>query len=142
MWKKPSIFETLCLQEFLAILSFTKNLVIWLPLEITLEKVNITSSVASSTGVGLQWKPPDTLKLGEHVKSYVIEIVDLLRGESFNYTVNSSMTSADLNILKPYTPYEFKVYGVTSSWEGNITDVINIKTQEDGRLRWITNFKA
>lgn len=73
--------------------------------------------------------------MGEHVKSYVIEIVDLLRGESFNYTVNSSMTSADLNILKPYTPYEFKVYGVTSSWEGNITDVISIKTQEDGRLR-------
>ncbi|XP_058944112.2 EGF-like repeat and discoidin I-like domain-containing protein 3 [Pocillopora verrucosa] len=34
--------------------------------EITLEKVNVTSSVASSTGVGLQWKPPDTLKLGEH----------------------------------------------------------------------------
>lgn len=67
------------------------------------------------------------LKLGEYVKSYVIEIVDLLRGESFNYMVNLFMISVDLNILKLYMFYEFKVYGVISLWEGNIIDVINIK---------------
>lgn len=67
------------------------------------------------------------LKLGEYVKSYVIEIVDLLRGESFNYMVNLFMISVDLNILKLYMFYEFKVYGVISLWEGNIIDVISIK---------------
>ena len=63
-----------------------------------------------------------------------MEIFDLLRGERFNYTVNSSMSGANLDILKPFTPYGFKVYGFTSSWEGNITDIISLKTHEDGRF--------
>ena len=66
---------------------------------------------------------------------YRVEIFDLLRGERFNYTVNSSMTDVDLDFLKPFTRYEFKVFGITSSWEGNITDVIDLKTEEDGMLR-------
>ena len=103
--------------------------------DVTIEPVNITSSVPSSTGVGLQWVPPNTDKLGEHLSGYRVEIFDSLRGKRFNYTVNSSMTSADLNILKPFTRYEFKVFGFTSSWEGNITDIISVKTQEDGRLK-------
>lgn len=104
-------------------------------LDFKLEPVNITSSVSSSTSVGLQWKPLDPYKLGEPVLEYRVEIFDLLRGERFNYTVNSSMTDVDLNILKPFTTYKFKVFGVTSSWEGNITDTIGLTTQEDGRLK-------
>ena len=79
--------------------------------------------------------PPNTDKLGEHLSGYRVEIFDSLRGKRFNYTVNSSMTSADLDFLKPFTRYEFKVFGFTSSWEGNITDIISLKTQEDGRLK-------
>ena len=104
-------------------------------LDFKLEPVNITSSVPSSTGVGLQWKPLDPYKLGEPVLEYRVEIFDLLRGERFNYTVNSSMTDVNLNILKPFTPYKFKVFGISSSWEGNITNTIELKTQEDGKLR-------
>ena len=66
---------------------------------------------------------------------YRVEIVDLLRGERFNYTVNSSTTDLDVDILKPFTRYELKVFGITSSWEGNVTNVIDLKTQEDGMLR-------
>ena len=58
----------------------------------------------------------------------------MLRGERFNYTVNSSMTDVKLDILRPFTPYEFRVFGITSSWEGSITDTIGVKTQEDGRF--------
>ena len=83
--------------------------------------------------MGLSWQPLDPYKFGQSVSQYRIEIVDLLRGERFNYTVNSS-TNAELNFLKPFTRYEFKVFGSTSSWEGNITDIISLKTQEDGRL--------
>jgi len=61
-----------------------------------------------------------------------VEIFDLLRGERFNYTVNSSMTNANLDFLRPFTPYKIKVFGITTSWEGNITDTIGLKTQEDG----------
>ena len=74
---------------------------------------------------------------------YRVEIFDLLRGERFNYTVNSSMTDVDLDILKPFTPYELKVFGITSSWEGNITDAIGLKTEEDGRLlKWCVFLKC
>lgn len=108
--------------------------IIHLLTDVNVERVNLTSSVPSSTGVGLQWSPPDTEKLGEPLSGYRVEIFDLLRGERFNYTVNSSMSGANLDILKPFTPYEFKVYGFTSSWEGNITDIISLKTHEDGRF--------
>ena len=103
-------------------------------LDFKVDSINITSSVPSATGVGLKWKPLDSYKLGEPVLEYRVEIFDSLRGERFNYTVNSSMTDVDLNILKPFTRYEFKVFGMTSSWEGNITDTIDLKTQEDGML--------
>ncbi|XP_022790788.1 protein sidekick-2-like, partial [Stylophora pistillata] len=99
--------------------------------DVIIERVNLTSSVPSSTGVGLHWTPPDTVKLGEPLSGYRVEIFDLLRGKRFSYTVNSSMSGANLDILKPYTPYEFKVYGFTSSWEGNITNIISLKTKED-----------
>ena len=75
--------------------------------------------------------------LGEAVSKYRLEIIDLLRGTSFNYTVNSSKTNVELDFLKPFTSYEFKVFGSTSSWEGNITDTIMLKTQEDGRCNRI-----
>ena len=68
--------------------------------------------------------------------------MDLLRGERINVTVNPSSTSIQLDILKPFTSYEFKVYGSTSSREGNITDTISLKTEEDGRLIFVTNSKA
>ena len=120
--------------QFACYLKSNAIIVFFFFLDFKLEPVNITSSVPSSTGVRLQWKPLDPYKLGEPVLGYRIEICDLLRGECFNYTVNSSMTDANLNILKPFTPYKIKVFGVTSSWEGNITDTMGLKTQEDGRL--------
>ena len=100
--------------------------------DLKVDPVNITNTVPSSTSVGLTWQPPDPYKLGEAVSEYRVEIYDLLRGERFNYTVNSSSTNAELNFLKPFTRYEFKVFGSTSSWQGNITDTISLKTQEDG----------
>ncbi|KAL9958573.1 hypothetical protein ACROYT_G035603 [Oculina patagonica] len=108
--------------------------------DFTIDPVNITTSVPSATGVGLSWKPLDPYKLGEPVLEYRMEIFDLLRGERFNYTVNSSITDVDLDILKPFTPYEFKVFGITSSWEGNITDVMDLKTQEDAPSEPPRNF--
>ncbi|XP_078344750.1 uncharacterized protein LOC144630294 [Oculina patagonica] len=108
--------------------------------DFTIDPVNITSSVPSATGVGLSWKPLDPYKLGEPVLEYRVEIFDLLRGERFNYTVNSSMTDVDLDILKPFTPYEFKVFGISTSWEGNITDVMDLKTQEDAPSEPPRNF--
>lgn len=95
--------------------------------------MNVTSSSTNATSVSLSWQPLDPLKFGGSVSHYRVEIVDLLRGERFNYTINSS-TNAELDFLKPFTPYEFKVFGSTGSWEGNITDIISLKTQEDGRL--------
>ena len=101
-------------------------------IDLKIDPVNITNTVPSSTSVGLSWQPPDRYKLGEDVSVYRVEIVDLLRGERFNYTVNSS--NVELDFLKPFTNYEFKVFGSTSSWEGNITDTISLQTKEDGRL--------
>ena len=75
--------------------------------------------------------PPDPYKLGEAISEYQVQVVDLLRGESINVTVNSS--NLQLDFLKPFTSYEFKVFGSTSSWAGNLTDTISLKTQEDGR---------
>ena len=125
-------FTFIALPVFLKIIDSTFFLFL---LDFTTDPVNITSSAPTSTGVGLSWEPLDPFKLGEPVLEYRVEIFDLLRGERFNYTVNSSMTDVDLDILKPFTPYEFKVFGITSSWEGNITDVIDLKTEEDGMLR-------
>ena len=76
---------------------------------------------------------PDSYKLGEAEYQYRVEVVDLLRGERINVTVNSSSTRIQLHFLKPFTSYEFKVYCSTSSWEGNITDTISLKTEEDGK---------
>ena len=106
------------------------NLFLFFPLEFTLDPVNTTSSMQNSTSIGLSWVPPDPYKLGEAISEYQVEVVDLLRGESINVTVNSS--SLQLDFLKPFTNYEFKVFGSTSSWAGNLTDTISLKTQEDG----------
>lgn len=114
--------------------SFLSLIQLYSFLDFKLEPVNITSSEPSSTGVGLQWKPLDQYKTGEPVLEYRVEIFDLLRRECFNYTVNSTMTDVNLNILKPFTPYKIRVFGITNSWEGNITDTIGLQTQEDGRL--------
>ena len=76
----------------------------------------------------------DPYKFGEAVAEYRVEIVDLLRGERFNYTVNSAVTNVELDFLKPFTNYEFTVFGSTSYWEGNITNTISLKTKEDGKL--------
>lgn len=114
--------------------SFLSLIQLYSFLDFKLEPVNITSSEPSSTGVGLQWKPLDQYKIGEPVLEYRVEIFDLLRRECFNYTVNSTMTDVNLNILKPFTPYKIRVFGITNSWEGNITDTIGLQTQEDGRL--------
>ena len=78
---------------------------------------------------------PDSYKLGEAVHQYRVEVVDLLRRERINVTVNSSSTTVQLDFLKLFTSYEFKVYCSTSSWEGNITDTISLKTEEDGKSR-------
>lgn len=102
------------------------------PIDLKIDPVNVTSSTPKATSVGLSWKPLDSHKLGETVLEYRIEIFDLLRGERFNYTVNSS-TNVKLDFLRPFTNYQFKVFGSTKSWEGNITDTISVKTQEDGR---------
>ena len=107
-----------------------------------IDPVNITGDFRNSTSIGLSWVAPDSFKLGEVVSEYQVEIVDLLRGERINVTVNPSSTSIQLDFLKPFTSYEFKVYGSTSSWEGNITDTISLKTEEDGRLIFVTNSKA
>ena len=107
-----------------------------------IDPVNITGDFRNSTSIGLSWVAPDSFKLGEVVSEYRVEIVDLLRGERINVTVNPSSTSIQLDFLKPFTRYEFKVYGSTSSWEGNITDTISLKTEEDGRLIFVTNSKA
>ena len=78
---------------------------------------------------------PDSYKLVEAVYQYRVEVVDLLRQERIDVTVNSSSTSVQLDFLKPFTSYEFKVYCSTSSWEGNITNTISLKTEEDGKSR-------
>ena len=84
---------------------------------------------------------PDPYKLGEVVSEYRVEVVDLLRRERIIVTVNSSSTSIQLDFLKPFTSYEFKLYSSTSSWEGNITDTISLKTEEDGKSRWVEGRK-
>ena len=109
------------------------------PTDIIIDPVYITSSTLNATSVGLSWKPPDSHKLGEKVLEYRVEIFDLLRGERFNYTVNSS-TNVKLDVLKPFTNYQFKVFGSTKSWAGNITDMISVKTQEDGKFKVVTSF--
>lgn len=63
-----------------------------------------------------------------------MEIFDLLRGECFNYIVNLFMLGVNLDILKLFILYEFKVYGFISFWEGNIIDIISLKMYEDGRF--------
>ena len=78
---------------------------------------------------------PDSYKLGEAVYQYRVEVVDLLRRERINVSVNSPSTSVQLDFLKPFTSYEFKVYCSMSSWERNITDTISLKTGEDGKSR-------
>lgn len=105
-----------------------------LNLDVELSPVNATSSAITATTVRLNWPPLDSRTLGETVSNYQIEITDLLRGERFNYTVNSS-TNVQLDFLKPFTRYEFKVFGSTEFWSGNITDTISLTTQEDGKLQ-------
>ena len=85
---------------------------------------------------------PDSYKLGEAVYQYRVEVVDLLRRERINVTVNSSSTRIQLDFLKPFTSYEFKVYCSTSSWERNITDTISLKTGEDGKSRYVEGRKT
>ena len=97
-----------------------------------MDPVNVTNITASSSSVGLSWKPPDTNELMEPIAEYRLEVVDLLRGVRRNLTFNSSTTNVNLGFLKPFTSYEFQIFGSTSTWQGKITDTISVTTQEDG----------
>lgn len=104
------------------------------------DPVNVTNITASSSSVGLSWKPPDTNELMEPIAEYRLEVVDLLRGVRRNLTFNSSTTNVNLGFLKPFTSYEFQVFGSTSTWQGKITDTISVTTQEDAPSQPPRNF--
>lgn len=93
---------------------------------------NITPADASPTSVTLAWKPLTKDFANGLILGYHILLLDKLRNETRNITVQS-LDQANIENLFPYTEYEARIVPFNGKGQGNASDVISVKTKEAGK---------
>ena len=96
---------------------------------------SVSESVQSSTGVFIQWSPPQTSDTNGIIRSYTIILVNTRTGTVASY----STTNTNINItnLSPYTEYRYNVSATTVS-AGPFSSSMTFTTLEDSMLNTCT----
>lgn len=93
---------------------------------------NITPAATSPTSLTLAWKPLSNDIANGLILGYYILLLDQLRNETQNITVQS-LDQANIENLFPYTEYEARIVPFNSKGQGNVSDVILVRTKEAGK---------
>ena len=93
---------------------------------------NITSAAASATSLTFAWKPSTKDFANGVILGYHIILLDRLRNETRNITVQS-LEQANIENLFPYTEYEARIVPFNSKGQGNASDVMLVRTKEAGK---------
>lgn len=93
---------------------------------------NITPAATSATSLTFAWKPLTKDFANGLILGYHIILLDKLRNETRNITVQS-LEQANIENLFPYTEYEARIVPFNSKGQGNAHDVILVRTKEAGK---------
>lgn len=93
---------------------------------------NITPSATSATSLTFAWKPLTNELANGVILGYHIIVLDKLRNETRNITVQS-LDQANIENLYPYTEYEARIVPFNSKGQGNASDIILVRTKEGGK---------
>jgi len=93
---------------------------------------NITPAATSATSLTFTWKPLTNELANGVILGYHIIVLDKLRNETRNITVQS-LDQANIENLYPYTEYEARIVPFNNKGQGNASDVILVRTKEGGK---------
>ena len=93
---------------------------------------SVSESVQSSTGVFIQWSPPQTSDTNGIIRSYTVILVNTRTGTVASY----SATNTNINItnLSPHTEYRYNVSATTVS-AGPFSSSMTFTTPEAGQYQ-------
>ena len=91
---------------------------------------NSTVERTTSTTISLSWEPPADDQRNGIITLYIIRVVSVDAGTTAYY--NSSVPSATVTSLKPYTTYECSIAAETSAGRGPFSSPITVQTDEAG----------
>ena len=91
---------------------------------------NSSVDSTTATSISLSWEAPADDQINGIIVRYVIRVVLVDTGMTYYY--NSSVLTATITSLKPYTTYECSIAAVTSAGRGPFSSAITVQTDEAG----------
>ncbi len=91
---------------------------------------NFVGEAISSVSISLSWTPPDVVDLNGILRGFHIDVTEVETNK--NYTLQVQGTQHLVTFLHPYYTYQFTIAAITVG-TGSPSDVITVRTQEDGK---------
>lgn len=103
--------------------------------------VNIAGTNLSSTSLRLHWEAVPYEHANGLILGYILELVkthiiykDILNTSSYNITIHGETTlNRVFTSLEMFTDYTYRILAFTSKGNGNFSEPITVRTDEDGK---------